>query len=113
MVEFLGSQLLRGDTLQKRDGRQDVAVCRNFNVFRPKTLLEQTTSRDLRESPAPGVGGVVAVDLADAGNCCQQDSAWLEDTMHVAHRRMQIVDELQRLRQDEAVERIGGNIGRI
>src|SRR5665648_59628 len=67
--------------------------------------FEEPACRLVGESPvvAPPVG-VVAADLADAGGSSQHAAAGLKDTVQLRDRRLDVEDELQCLRQHDAVE---------
>src|SRR3954447_24822973 len=75
-----------------------------LDVLRAVLLLEQPLCRRARESPpvAP-VAHVLAADLADAGYGGEDHAARLERHARPAHGRAHVVDERQRLREDDAV----------
>src|SRR5262245_48144617 len=58
----------------------------------------------VRETP------VILVDLRDTGDCCEQYSSRLENPIKRSQRCLQVVDQLQRLREDDAVEHVGRDV---
>src|SRR5262245_49851724 len=58
----------------------------------------------VRETP------VILVDLCDTGDCCEQYPSRLENPIKRSKRCTHVVDQLQRLREDDAVEDGGGDV---
>src|SRR5262249_13925666 len=50
---------------------------------------------------------VILVNLRDTGDCCEQDTSRLENPIKRSKRCTHVVDQLQRLREDDAVEHTG------
>src|SRR5262245_2975349 len=53
---------------------------------------------------------VVLVNLRDTGDCCEQDASRLENPIKRSKRCTHVVDQLQRLREDDAVEHTGRDV---
>src|SRR5262249_36094601 len=96
---------MRGEPVQKSDCRKYIPVGLDPDVCRGKGLFKEPLCRKRREAPVvPPAVHIMAADLADPWKGRQQDPARPQDAVKRLEGCAQIVNELERLRQNNAVE---------
>ena len=84
----------------------------DFHVFSRKRLLGQTACGQNGQRPIPRVLPPTPFKLADTWNSRQQDSARLEGAIERPHSGFHVIDQMERLRQNDAVKDIGRDVFR-
>src|SRR5690242_15556669 len=106
-LEFVEFNVFLSEPVQQSNRSKNISVRLHRDTVLTEAFGEELLRRHRGEAPvfAPLVH-VDATDLADAGKGCQQHTAGFEQSMHRRYRGVQIVDELKRLRDDQAVKRV-------
>ena len=110
--ELLRLEVGRGEPVEEARGRQDVAVRLDLDVAGAERLLREPERRPAGEVPPLAVLRVLGRrDLRDPGDRGEEDPAGRENPVQRRERRADVVDELERLRDDRAVEAALGICG--
>src|SRR5215207_4290084 len=110
MVEFLAGQLRGGEAVEESAGRENVAE--RFDVERIpwEDFAEQRRHRRAREGPVPGVLVLLLADSRNPWNRAEHGATWPEDAMERPKCASDVVDQLESLRQDDAIEAFAGKV---
>ena len=103
MIELGRRQLFDGHPIQKRRACHDVAVRRDLEGIEGKHASEEFPRRRFRPAPEIAVETALVIHPDDARHRHQQHAAGAEDARALGNDRRHIVDELQCLRDDDAV----------
>ncbi len=105
--ELIGSQFLGGEAVKEGDGSQHVAIGLDYHFALLKRFGQKLPQRPDREAPAPLRPPLIVADLTDAGGCRQKPAAWLEDPVNSREGGPDVINQMECLRQDDAVEGVG------
>jgi peptidoglycan/xylan/chitin deacetylase (PgdA/CDA1 family) len=108
-VELGVGEILAGEAGQEPDGREDVAVRLHLDSTVAEDSSPESPAGRGREAPVVGVNARVPVDFAHRRHGGQESSTTPQEPVCFSDRCVDVVDELERLRTDEAVEGIGRN----
>jgi hypothetical protein len=103
LFEVALRQFLRRHPDEEGDRCEDVPSAPDGNALRGEDTLEQPRACRRRQPPVLEPE-LQAVDATDDGDRAEQRAARLEDSMSMSDGCLQVVDVLERLREDEAVE---------
>ena len=112
-LEFAGAELLRRPTLEEGNRGRNISPPDHFCVRRAEHVAEQAISRQGCQRPEPRLPPGVDADRADTRHGDQSNSTRAQDPMQGSHGGFQIVDEMQGLGHDQAIERAGRHAGRV
>ena len=105
MVELLTIELRVSQTVEEPGGTENVTEDFDGDCLARKQLFKKARQRYVGKGPIPVLLLRIAViESCDSRDGGEQDSAALEDAMQRPQRRAEIVDVLEGLRQDDAIE---------
>src|SRR6266487_3913548 len=96
-------EILRRQTEEERRACEGVAIAGDLDPIGAEALSEEPLAATGRQAPefTPVVLG--AVEPTDDGNGGETHASTAKRSVNALHRGLQVVDELQRLREHEAV----------
>ena len=99
-----GVEVGRRQPLQECGSRQRVAVSLDGDVVLAEVGGEEPARQARVETPGPRAAPFVSRELADAGKRREDDPAGAQDPVERGDCEVDVVDQVQRLRHDDAVE---------
>ena len=111
MIEIGRCQFFCGQSVEKRCTCHDVAVRRDLEGVDRERLGEQLSRRRFSQAPEVAVEAGFVVHSDHAGNRRQHDTAGAEDAGALGNDGRHVVDEVQRLRENDAV--VGSRSDRV
>jgi hypothetical protein len=110
-VELGVAQIFDCHAFQKRDVRLHVPVDDGIDLRRSEDRLEQTACAGGRHPPEIAFLPVLETDAARGRNRRQQHATRFEDSIALEQHSADVVDDVERLREDYAIVLIGRNVG--
>ena len=114
MVQLLRVELMSRNAIQKGRRRQHVPVGLDLDLAIAKCFCEQSERR--RSSESPGIGipvPFVATDLTDSGEGGQKCPVGFQYPMECSKRSSDVMNKLQSMGKDNAVEAVRRNMRRV
>src|SRR5215211_1141681 len=105
VVQFFFAQLTHGQPFEESHGGKHVPVGLYLHARLGEDLFAQPPRRQSAQSPAIAFVKLLATRLRDAREARKQDAAGLQYAPQRVERVTYVVDEMERLRTDDAVER--------
>jgi len=112
-IQLRRRQLFDYDAVQEGRRRKDIAVRVNRNRCSRENFPQERACRGCCQSPLPVFSPFIGTFLTDAGKGCKENTARFQNPGQRAQRRPNIVDEMQRLEKQDAIERVRGNLRRV
>ena len=109
VIKFFSVEFFDGQAV-KKDRCKHIAVCFDLDICFAKRFAEQFSGRDASKIPTPIRAPLMIVCLTDTGKRRQQDSRGFENAVNGSECGTNIVNQLQRLCEYDAVKCIRRNL---
>src|SRR4051812_18564669 len=103
-IEFVDRQFLHRHSVQKGSRGEDVPMATDGDVLRAKRISEEPFGGKWRKGPIPSRAPFIAGQLRYTGDRYEKNATWPQSGMKLAHGGGHVVDQMQRLSDDRAVE---------
>ena len=106
VVEFFLRHFLDREPVEEAYCRQNVPECFDSRVRLPEHVAKHAPGRYPCKRPTPVPAPLRVVGLADSGEGREEHTSRLQDSVDGPDRGVEVIDQLERLREDDAIERL-------